>query len=115
VGEPFPGKKSSQSCQGRCSGGVRTSTERCQSDRLLPDSCCYLGFRLGKREVQLCVIGRAVVGKAMRVNDRAERVGIQREEEGTQDGDLKDPNSERTRISHRSSPAYPISAVVEVG
>ena len=49
------------------------------------------------------------------MNDRAERVGVQREEEGTQDGTLRNPSSERTRFRHRSSPSYPVSAVIEVG
>jgi len=40
---------------------------------------------------------------------------VQREEEGTQDGTLRDPRSERARFRHRSSPSYPVSAVVEVG
>ncbi|XP_068424165.1 cytosolic phospholipase A2 zeta-like [Clinocottus analis] len=35
-----------------------------------------------------------MVGEAMRANDRAERVGVQREEERTQDGALRDPSSE---------------------
>ena len=51
----------------------------------------------------------------MSVNDRAERVGVQREEEGTQNGTLRDPSSERTRFRHRSSPSHPVSTVVEVG
>ena len=44
-----------------------------------------------------------------------QRVGVQREEEGTQDGTLRDPSSERTRFRNRSSPSYPVSVVVEVG
>ena len=55
------------------------------------DSCRYLCFRLGKREDQLGVISVAMVGKAMGANDRAERVGVQREEKRTQDGALRDP------------------------
>jgi len=42
----------------------------------------------------------------------AERISVQREEEGTQDGALRNPSSERTRIRHRSSTSYPVSAVV---
>ncbi|XP_068424046.1 cytosolic phospholipase A2 zeta-like [Clinocottus analis] len=48
-----------------------------------------------------------MVGEAMRANDRAERVGVQREEERTQDGALRDPSSEMTRFGHRSFPGYP--------
>ncbi|CAB1428503.1 unnamed protein product [Pleuronectes platessa] len=44
-----------------------------------------------------------------------ERVGGQREEDGTKDGTLRDPSSERTRFRHRSSPSYPVSSVIEVG
>jgi len=72
-------------------------------------------FQIGKREDQLGVISIAMVGKAMRANDRAERISVQREEEGAQDGALRDPNSERARFRHRSSPSSPLSAVVEVG
>ena len=51
----------------------------------------------------------------MSVNDRAEGVGVKREEEGTHDGTLRDPSSERTRFGRKSSPSYPLSSVFEVG
>jgi len=37
--------------------------------------------------------------EAMRTNDIAERISVQREE-GTQDGALRDPSSERARFRH---------------
>ncbi|CAB1420529.1 unnamed protein product [Pleuronectes platessa] len=36
-----------------------------------------------------------------------------REEEGTQDGTLRNPTSERTRFRHISSSSYPLSAVIK--
>jgi len=74
-----------------------------------------MSVRLGKGEDQLGVISIAMAGKTMRTNCRAEIINVQREEEGTQDGALRDPSSERTRIRHRSAPSYPVRAVVEVG
>jgi len=49
------------------------------------------------------------------MNDRAERISVQREEEGTQDGALRDPSSERARLRHRFFPSYPVMEVVEGG
>jgi len=49
----------------------------------------------------------------MRVNERTEKISVQREEEGPQEGALRDPSSERARFRHRSTPSYPLSAVVK--
>ena len=70
---------------------------------------------MGKREDQLGVISIAMVGKAMRANDRAKRVCVQREEQRTQDRALRDPSSKRTRLGHSASPGYPVGAITEVG
>ena len=40
---------------------------------------------------------------------------VYREKRRTQNGALRNPSSERTRIRYRSSPGYPVSAVGEVG
>uniref|UniRef100_A0AAQ4R8S0 threonine--tRNA ligase n=1 Tax=Gasterosteus aculeatus aculeatus TaxID=481459 RepID=A0AAQ4R8S0_GASAC len=45
----------------------------------------------------------------MRANDSAKRVGVKREQEGTQHGTLRNSSSKRTRFRHRSSPGYPLT------
>jgi len=41
----------------------------------------------------------------------ADIISVQREEEGTQGGALRDTSSERARFRHTSFPSYPVSAV----
>ena len=51
----------------------------------------------------------------MVVNDRRERLRVQREEGGTHDGTLRDPSSETTRIRHRLLPGCNCNVFFKTG
>ena len=83
-----------RSCQGWFSGGVLTSTVRCQSDR--QRFVLLHVFQIGeKRELVGCHL-HSYGGKTRWVNDRAQRFGVQREYWRTEDRTLRNPSSEKS-------------------
>ena len=93
-GRAFPGKKSTLVWSRLIFRCVDIHWEMSVRPAEICAATCVSAW--GEKRIIWGVISVAVVGKAMWVNNRAERVGVQRKEQGTRDITLRSPSSERT-------------------
>ncbi len=79
------------------------------------DPCSYRWIIWLKREIELCVIGVAMVGEAMCLYDGTQWCSVCGEEEGSKNRSLRNPSDQLMCFGYLPSPGHPERPTGEIG
>ncbi len=79
------------------------------------DPCSYRWIIWLKREIELCVIGVAMVGEAMCLYDGSQWCSVCGEEEGSKNRSLRNPSDQLMCFGYLPSPGHPERPTGEIG
>ncbi len=79
------------------------------------DPCSYRWIIWLKREIELCVIGVAMVGEAMCLYDGSQWCSVCGEEEGSKNRSLRNPSDQLMCFGYLPSPGHPERPTGDIG
>ncbi len=79
------------------------------------DPCSYRWIIWLKREIELCVIGVAMVGEAMCLHDGSQWCSVCGEEEGSKNRSLRNPSDQLMCFGYLPTPGHPEGPTGEIG
>ncbi len=113
VDSEWQGRQEAQSLPGWAVGDVLSSMPRCPPGSLSP--CSYRWIIWLKREIELCVIGVAMVGEAMCLYDGSQWCSVCGEEEGSKNRSLRNPSDQLMCFGYLPTPGHPEGPTGEIG